>query len=100
MPALRHEPIDWTGPDLTNDKETAVSTTPTDYKPTVPPKVRDWAYFIGLAVGALTTLALGVVPIWAPDYTEQIKDTVSAVNGAALLVIGGLGVVYRPGKTA
>lgn len=99
MPALHHEPIDWTGPDIYTE-ENAVSTTPTDYKPTVPIKVRDAAYFIGLAVGALGLLMVGIVQIWFPEYVAQAQATAATLDKAALLVIGGLGVVYRPGKTA
>lgn len=67
------------------------------YKPAVPAKVRDIAYWIGFAVGGLGLLTTGLVAIWAPDAAQQITATVLVIGGAASWVSSGLGVVYRPG---
>lgn len=68
------------------------------YAPTIPPKVRDAAYIAGLAVTACTGLVTGLVGVWAPDYAAQAAQTGNIVLTAAGVVIGGLGVVYRPGR--
>lgn len=64
--------------------------------PAVPARVRSAAYFVGLAVGGLTTLATGVVGAVAPEHTPAVLAVCGAVNGAVLVVLGGLGVVFRP----
>jgi hypothetical protein len=68
-----------------------------EYKPEVPKRVRDIAYFTGLGVSALTLLAVGIVTIWAPDYASQAAQTGVIVSTTTGIVVGGLGVVYRPG---
>lgn len=69
----------------------------TDYQPTVPNRVRDVVYFIGLGVAALILLAVGVVSIWFPGIAPQVSQTGVVVGQAVALVTAGLGVIYRPG---
>ena len=67
------------------------------YKPTIPPKVRDAVYIGGLIVGGLTGLAVTLVAVWLPEYSEQANGTGVAVTTFVALIVGGLGTAYRPG---
>lgn len=67
------------------------------YEPKVPAKVRDIAYFTGLATSALILLSVGVVRIWIPELAAQVSETGVVVGSAVGLITNGLGVVYRPG---
>lgn len=73
-----------------------MSTIPTDGAPAIPPKVRTVAYFVGLGVGAVTTLATGVTAAVAPHAAVTVLAVCGALSGAASLVLGGLGVAFRP----
>lgn len=79
-------------------KREALMTTfpPPDGAPAIPPRVRTVAYFAGLGVGALTTLITGVVAAVAPDAAVTVLAVCGAFSSAAALVLGGLGVAFRP----
>lgn len=69
---------------------------PPDSAPAIPAKVRTVAYFAGLGIGAATVLVTGVVAAVAPDAAVMVLAVCGAVSGAASLVLGGLGVAFRP----
>ena len=69
---------------------------PTDGAPAVPPRVRTVAYFAGLAVGAVTILAIGVTAAVAPGAVGTVLAITGAVTGATTFILGGLGVAFRP----
>jgi hypothetical protein len=73
-----------------------MSTIPPDGAPAIPPKVRTVAYFVGLGVGAVTILATGVTAAVAPSAVGTVLALCGALSGAASLVLGGLGVAFRP----
>lgn len=73
-----------------------MSTIPTDGAPAIPPRVRSIAYFAGLAVGAVTILATGITAAVAPSAVGTVLAVCGAVTSAATLVLGGLGVAFRP----
>lgn len=64
--------------------------------PAIPARVRTVAYFIGLAIGALTILATGVTAAVAPSHIGTVVSVSGAVTGAATFVLGALGVAFRP----
>lgn len=68
-----------------------------DYKPTIPPKIRDAVYIGGLIASGLVGLAVTLVAVWAPDYSEQANGTGVALNTFIALIVGGLAYAYRPG---
>lgn len=71
----------------------------TDYRPTIPPKVRDWAYFVLLGGSALALAAQGLAPVWAGEVLAgKVVDSAQVLVSILALVGGGLGVTYRPGK--
>lgn len=68
-----------------------------DYKPTVPPKVRDAVYWTTLGTAALSALASGIAAIWYPEYAQQVLATGGVLTTVTGIIGGGVGVVYRPG---
>ena len=76
-----------------------MTTIPPDAAPSIPPKVRTIIYFVGLAVGGLTTLAIGVTVAVAPDAAGTVLAICGSVTGAVSFVVGGLGVAFRPTAT-
>jgi hypothetical protein len=73
-----------------------MTTIPPDTAPAIPPRVRTVAYFVGLGIGAVTTLATGVTAAVAPGAVGTVLAVCGAVTSAAVLVLGGLGVAFRP----
>lgn len=72
-------------------------TAPIDYKPTVPPKVRDGVYWLTLGTAAVSALAVGIAATWFPDYAAQVAATGGVLTTVMGIIGGGVGVVYRPG---
>jgi len=74
-----------------------MSTTPTEYTPTVPVKVRDAVYYTGLAIAAIGFIVTNSA---AAIMADPVAVVVIAgnVTAAAGMVAAGLGVKYRPGK--
>lgn len=69
---------------------------PINDTPKVSPKVRTSAYFVSLFVGAIILVGTGVVDAFFPDLSDQVGQVTTAISSAVALVIGGLGVAYRP----
>lgn len=68
-----------------------------EYQPTIPPKVRDAVYIVGLIVSALVLLVVGLVGIWLPEFKDQASESGVVVTSFVALIVSGLGTVYRPG---
>lgn len=69
---------------------------PVNNTPKVSPKVRTVAYFVSLFIGAAILVGTGVVDAFFPSLSDQVGQVTAAVSSAVALVIGGLGVAYRP----
>lgn len=69
---------------------------PINDTPKVNPKVRTTAYFVSLFVGAIILVGTGVVDAFWPELSDQVGQVTSSISAAVALVIGGLGVAYRP----
>jgi hypothetical protein len=70
-----------------------------DYQPRVPGTVRDVVYWTTLGVAATSMLVSGVAGIWFPSIAEQVVATAGVATGVMGIIGGGVGVVYRPGRT-
>lgn len=68
-----------------------------DYKPTVPPRVRDGVYWATLGTAAASALASGIAGIWFPAIAAQVLATGGVATTVMGIIGGGVGVVYRPG---
>lgn len=68
-----------------------------DYKPTIPPKVRDAVYIGGLITAPAVGLIAAIVAIWLPAYSEPVNATAIAVGSFVATIVAGVGTVYRPG---
>ena len=70
------------------------------YNPSVSAKVRDYAYFIGLAVAFLSFTIAGIAQVWFDSATgTAIAATVGMISSGYNIISSGLGVVYRPGAS-
>lgn len=70
-----------------------------DYKPTIPPRVRDVTYFVLLGGAALALAVQGLAPIWAGEHLAgALSDSAGVLVSVLALIGGGLGVTYRPGR--
>lgn len=69
---------------------------PVNNTPKVSPKVRTAAYFVSLYIGAAILVGTGVVDAFFPALSDQVGQVTSSVTAAVALVVGGLGVAYRP----
>lgn len=69
---------------------------PINNTPKVSPRVRTIAYFVSLFVGAAILVGTGVVDAFFPALSDQVGQVTASVSAAVALVIGGLGVAYRP----
>ncbi len=70
-----------------------------EYQPTVPPQARAVVYYTTLAVAAASALISGLAGVWLPAIAPQILATTGVVTTVMGIIGGGLGVVYRPGRT-
>lgn len=68
-----------------------------DYKPTIPPKVRDVVYITAFIATPTIGLIAAVVAIWFPGYSEPMNATAVALGAFIGTIVGGLAAVYRPG---
>jgi hypothetical protein len=68
-----------------------------EYKPNVPDKVRDVAYWLTLGIAAAGALASGVTAIWTPELAGDVAATAGVLTSVMGIIGGGIGVIYRPG---
>lgn len=64
--------------------------------PTIPARVRTWAYLVALCAGGAGSTVVGVTAAVAPHAAGTVGGIVGAVLGGISMVAGGLGVAYRP----
>ena len=64
----------------------------------IPQKARVALYVSAVALAVVALAAQRVVAIWWPEGQQQVDATVAEIIPWALVVIGGLGTAYRPGR--